>query len=206
VPARRRLKPLVGGTIERAKGASMYGGVDWSRTRAYAQLRSAVRLNLAGREPEGTVSPRDAEAVLDEIASRAGDVCLPDGRQVFTRVCRAEDIYDGDPPIPGGPDLIMVPANGMHVKSRDVSGEPGWLKRQWTSGVYMPSGVHTDIGMAIASGAGVRAMARVGEVDIHQLAPSVLAVMGVDPPPTDGMVFPFISGAQERRPRASAEG
>jgi len=42
--------------------------VDWSRTRAWAVggYSGRVHLNLRGREPLGTVSPADADALLDE--------------------------------------------------------------------------------------------------------------------------------------------
>ena len=43
--------------------------VDWKRTRAWAEggYYARVFLNIAGREPDGTIAPEDASAVRDEL-------------------------------------------------------------------------------------------------------------------------------------------
>ena len=46
-------------------------GVDWSRTTAWGEggYYARVFLNVAGREPEGTIAPEDYEAVRDDLAA-----------------------------------------------------------------------------------------------------------------------------------------
>src|SRR3989442_1695973 len=82
VPLKRRLRPMFGKWIERAKGLALYGDVDWGRSRAYGTVQSMVRLNQVGREPTGTVRVDQREAVLSELASKARARTFPGGEQV----------------------------------------------------------------------------------------------------------------------------
>jgi hypothetical protein len=47
--------------------------------------------------------------------------------------------------------------------------------------------------LVAAAGAGIGRLGLVEETDIHQVAPSVLAVMGVPTPPLDGHPFTFVT-------------
>ncbi len=191
VPLKRRLRPLFGAWIERAKGIALYGDVDWSRSRAYGTVQSMVRLNEVGREPTGTVRPEDREAVLKELADRAAARRFPDGRPLFERVARASEVYEGT--VPGGPDLVVEPELGTQVRGRNTSGREGFLLRVSEMGVWYPSGEHTPVGMAVAAGTGIERRGEVDEQGISQVAPSILAVMGVPAPTLSGEPFPFVS-------------
>jgi predicted AlkP superfamily phosphohydrolase/phosphomutase len=191
VSVRRSLRPLLGRAVDRARESALYGDVDWSRTRAYAQMQSAVRVNLMGREPAGIVPAGESEAVVGELATRAGELRLPTGERAFTDVRPAEEVYKGG--APGGWDLVMELAPGLHVRSRNTTRSPGHLLNLGDAGIYLPSGLHTPVGMVAAAGAGIERRGRVTESDIHQVAPSVLAVMGVPAPELDGPPFGFVS-------------
>lgn len=195
-PLKRRLRPVFGRFIERAKGLTLYGDVDWSESRAYATIQSMVRLNLAGREPEGIVRDADRAAVLAEITARATERTLPDGSALFTSIATADEVYGGE--VPGRPDLVLEPLQGTEVRGRNTSRTHGYLARLTDVGMYYPSGVHTPIGLMVASGEGVEARGRVEETDIRQVAPSVLAVMGVPAPDLDAGPFPFVSARYVR--------
>jgi predicted AlkP superfamily phosphohydrolase/phosphomutase len=214
VPLKRRLRPLLGRAIERAKGLALYGDVEWDRSRAYATVQSMVRLNQRGREPQGVVEPGARQAVLAELAERAGARRLPDGRPLFSMVAGADRIYRAQAPgdsggrvsggrvsggrvsggqVPGGPDLVVQPEQGTEVRGRNTSGRPGFLLRLSDLGGYYPSGVHTPVGMVVAAGTGIRRAGRGAEADIHQVAPSVLAAMGVPAPQLDAPPLPFVT-------------
>ena len=193
VPVRRKLRSVVGGSVERAKDTSLYGGVDWSRTRMYAQLRSAVRINLAEREPRGIVREADGDGLLAELATRARELRLPTGETLFTDVQRGSEVYPGG--APGGPDLVMYLSHGFQVKGRNLSAKPGFLHRPDMAGAYQPSGVHTDVGMVVAAGSGVARRGLTQETDIRQTAPSILAAMGIEFDGFDLGPFPFMSVA-----------
>jgi predicted AlkP superfamily phosphohydrolase/phosphomutase len=190
VPLRRRLRPLLGRAIERAKGLALYGDVNWSSSRAYGTVESMVRLNLRGREPEGIVSPEERDGVIEELLACANR-SLSDGRRVFVKAAKASDVFQGE--VPGGPDVVAEPASGTQVRGRNSSARPGFLLRLEDLGVYYPSGVHTPIGMVAAAGSGVTHIGRVERTDIHRVAPSVLAVMGVEAPTLDGEPFDFVT-------------
>jgi predicted AlkP superfamily phosphohydrolase/phosphomutase len=191
VSIRRTLRGLAGGAVDRARESALYGDVDWSRSRAYAQMQSGVRLNLAGREPQGIVGEPEREAVLQELSEKAAELALPTGEPAFTEVLRPEELYAGN--APGGWDLILELTPGLLIRSRNTSSKPGALHRLQYIGTYVPSGVHTPVGMVAAAGTGVERRERAGEFDIHQVAPSVLAVMGVPAPTLDGKPFDFVT-------------
>ena len=62
--------------------------IDWARTKAWGDggYYARVFLNVAGREPQGTIAPEDYEKVRDELI--AGLKSIPDenGRDIGTRV------------------------------------------------------------------------------------------------------------------------
>ena len=154
-------------------------------------MQPAVRLNLAGREPSGMVTAEGRAAALEEIEARAADLRLPDGSLVFADAVPSSKVYAGDAAL--GPDLVFELAPGMHIRSRNMTGRPGDLVRLEDLGMYMPSGVHSPRGMFAAAGAGIERGGRVADGDIHQVAPSVLAIMGVPTPPLDADPFGFVT-------------
>jgi predicted AlkP superfamily phosphohydrolase/phosphomutase len=191
VPLKRRLRPLLGGAIERVKGMALYGDVDWTASRAFATVQPMVLLNRAGREPQGVVADADADRTLDEIAARADALRRPDGGRVFDSASRGAQVYQGD--APGGPDLVVDPVPGLEVKGRNTGVKPGHVLHLRDLGGYSPSGLHTPVGLVAAAGAGVQRRGRAEESDIHQVAASVLAVMGVPAPTLDAGPFAFVS-------------
>jgi len=83
------------------------GRVDWSRTIAWGEggYYGRLFLNLAGREPRGTVPLRDVEEVKSELASKLESIRDENGRPIGTRVLRPERVYARVNGIP--PDLIV---------------------------------------------------------------------------------------------------
>jgi predicted AlkP superfamily phosphohydrolase/phosphomutase len=188
---RRALRPVFGGVLERAKGAALYGDVVWGRSTAYAHMEPAIRLNLAGREPEGSVQPERAADALARVVDRGRALRLPSGDPAFADVLPTSSEYAGD--APGGPDVLLDIWPGLHIRSRNTSSRPGFVHRLEDLNIYLPSGVHTRLGMVVAAGAGISREGAVDVGDIHQVAASVLAVMGVPAPVLDGEPFGFVS-------------
>jgi predicted AlkP superfamily phosphohydrolase/phosphomutase len=81
--------------------------VDWSRTKAWGNggYYARVFLNVAGREPQGTIAPEDYEKVREELI--AGLKAIPDenGNQIATQVFRPEELYKEVRGV--APDLIV---------------------------------------------------------------------------------------------------
>ncbi len=150
------------------------GELDMSRTRAFATVCEgnfgAIRLNVAGREPNGIVPPDQVDRLLDELAARVAD--SPD----LVGAERGHQLYPG----PHGtvvPDLIVESGPSTRV-----------LAARWrrTSRDYdHPLPNHALQGILIAAGpsiAGMRKRARAHVLDIaptslHLLANPVYAEM-----------------------------
>lgn len=66
-------------------------GVDWSRTRVYAEggYCGRLRVNLRGRDPEGIVLPEQVPQLLDELTAALSDLRDPAGHKLEHRIVRA---------------------------------------------------------------------------------------------------------------------
>jgi predicted AlkP superfamily phosphohydrolase/phosphomutase len=85
-------------------------GMDWSRTRAFAQPadnQGYVRLNLRGREREGVVAPDEADALCAEIADGLTSFSDPDGSPAVAAVERVRDEFGTGARRHRLPDLVV---------------------------------------------------------------------------------------------------
>jgi len=91
------------------QASSLFGTVDWSRTRAYACGFGAIYLNLRGREAKGIVSPgEEADELRREIAQRMANEFQDaemDARVVREAFVR-DDVFSG-PLIERAPDVLV---------------------------------------------------------------------------------------------------
>jgi predicted AlkP superfamily phosphohydrolase/phosphomutase len=158
-------------------------GTDWSRTRAFglpASYTSFLRLNLRGREPQGTVEPgAEAERVLAELQRDLEALrCAETGGKVVDRVLRTVDLF-GDAAHPALPDLFVewVPGRFLervrHPRAELAQGRPDFYRRS----------DHSHAGFLAAAGPDVRRGVPLGEVDVLDLAPTFLALCGRAPGP-----------------------
>jgi predicted AlkP superfamily phosphohydrolase/phosphomutase len=96
---------------ERDVVRQMRGELDWSKTRAYTFVVEgncgALRLNLAGREPEGSVAAEQAPALLEQLAADLAALTDDGGKRVVPRVWRADELYPG-PHRAALPDLVFA--------------------------------------------------------------------------------------------------
>ncbi len=162
--------------------------VDWARTVAYSQgLFGNVYINLAGREPEGCVQPRDYEAVREAVAEALFRLRDPeDGGQVVDHVYRREEVYQG-PFLQEAPDLLVVMRDyaymtrgGEELSGREVISPPA----------VNHSGNHRLGGMLILSGAGVRPGVELRGASILDVMPTALQMLGIPvPAEVDGRVL-----------------
>jgi len=86
---------------------ALFGGVDWSQTKAYALGLNGIFINQSGREPFGSVSVLETKALKAQIVEQLVDATDPETgdslvRQVFDR----EEIYSGLA-IAEAPDLVI---------------------------------------------------------------------------------------------------
>ena len=139
-------------------------------TRAYCMDPGRLYLNLAGREPGGTVQPSDYEAVRDEL--RAWAQALPFVQRVATR----EEAFSG-PHTAHAPDLVLVSKNGWDLK--------GAVRTQALQGKGRLTGMHTqDDAFVLVRGAHPE-----GEADVQDVAATALDGLGLDASALDGRVL-----------------
>jgi predicted AlkP superfamily phosphohydrolase/phosphomutase len=95
--------------------------IDWSRTKAWGWggYYSRVFLNVKGREPQGTIDPKDYETERDTLIERLKAIPDIDGNKMATQVYKPEELYDelnGD-----YPDL-MVFFDDLHYRAAGTVG------------------------------------------------------------------------------------
>ena len=82
--------------------------VDWPKTTAWAWggYYSRIFLNVAGREPQGTVTPHEYENVRDDLIRRLGQITDDRGRVMKTKALRPQELFNG-PYVDEAPDLLV---------------------------------------------------------------------------------------------------
>ena len=157
-------------------------GNGWRHSRAFAlpsDYTGAIRVNLKGREPHGTVGPgREYDCLCEELIREFLALVNPaTGCRAVSEVFRLRDRYEG-PCIDELPDLI-VQWEGTHPIDAVCSERVGRV-----AGVLPDkrSGAHRIHGFLIASGDRIRKTDELASADIVDLAPTILHLQGVEPP------------------------
>jgi predicted AlkP superfamily phosphohydrolase/phosphomutase len=174
------------GHLALKEGASGRGeylrDVDWARTRAYAVGLAGLYLNLRGREAHGIVVPgEEAERLKREIAAGLEGLRDPDGGGTVVRA--AVDIakrYRG-PYLDQAPDLMIGYADGYRVSWEaamgQVAGEvvadnpKSWSGDHCVDPALVPGVLFCNRRFSAES------------PSIVDLAPTLLGLYGIEPPP-----------------------
>jgi predicted AlkP superfamily phosphohydrolase/phosphomutase len=175
---RRLLQRFTIGGLAASEFDDVTANVDWSRTAAYGGLSGGgnIRINLAGREPHGSVPPEEYDAVRQKIVARLLELRDPAGRPVVTKVYRREELYQG-PYVDRAPDLLFVIDDCHYDQLLRLGGKGGEI---WTSS-YPRTGWHGLRGMFIAHGPQIKP-GRLAEVRLVDIAPTALHLMGMTVP------------------------
>ncbi len=191
-PAVRRAARLVPGAALRRKvwrvwrrlrhipsGSAAF--VDWERSAAYALAMPHCR--AFGVAVRGEVAP-------DEISARLLEVRDPEtGERPIREVLVRGDICDG-PALESYPDLLALTEDRYGM----TASLDGPVFRSNPPG---PSGYHEPDGILLAAGPGV-GTGRHAPARIADIAPTLLARLGIDPPGhMDGVRVPWIAPARE---------
>ncbi|HEY7563255.1 MAG TPA: alkaline phosphatase family protein [Gaiellaceae bacterium] len=149
--------------------------IDWAGTSAYTSVVSTgegVSLNLAGREPQGTVKRADYDRVRDEVAAALLEFTDPEtGGHPIGAVLHKEDVLSG-PYLDRAPDLLLQPAPLYSLThARAVVEQADWL-----SGDHRPEGVYVMAGPDIAPGDG-------DEISLADFAGQIVSATGLEPDP-----------------------
>ena len=156
--------------------------IDWTRTRAFwlpTDLEGCIRVNLKGREPQGTVEPgAEFERVLDELTTEFNAL-----RDVHTGRPIVRDVIRTDRAMPGErgaylPDLIV---------RWDASAPITAASSPRVGTVSSPSpdtrpGTHRGPGFIVAMGPGIPPGSELRDGHILDFAPTLVARLGVAVP------------------------
>lgn len=180
--------------------------VDWSRTVALpVGAYGTVRLNVEGREPQGTVPQDDYESVRQDVMDRLRGVTDPvTGQRLFAEVLSRDDLYVG-PLSDAGADIILEPASdglsfGGATTERDLfvfMNQPGLVTK-----LVPPVGVHSRNGLFLLSGKVASTSGAPDSCSLQDVTPTVLHLLGLPVPSyMDGRVLvECLSGDPARRP------
>jgi predicted AlkP superfamily phosphohydrolase/phosphomutase len=148
--------------------------VDWSQTTAWGEGGYYCRLflNVAGREPEGTVDPEDYERVRGELKAKLEAIPGDSGEPIGTVAHRPEDLYAERNGVP--PDLLvyfgdlfwrsigLVGTGSVHMLENDTGPDDA---------NHAPEGLYVLVAPGVEPGPG-------DERDLRDVAPTLLTLLG----------------------------
>jgi predicted AlkP superfamily phosphohydrolase/phosphomutase len=168
--------------------------LDWSKSVAYRSAGDGgISINLAGREPGGTVARADYERVREDV--REGLLGWTDeaGIAPIKTVWRREELYSG-PHFDLAPDLVLEPNDMWTFSSmKTITADTEW-----------PTGEHRRSGVVVSCG-GRTVPGDLGDSDIADIAATALAFCGVPSANLDGRVIDEIAGSSTARQPAQVD-
>lgn len=172
---------------ERVNARLLFAPIDWPRTKAFSVgVLGSIAINLAGREPQGIVSPSgEYEAVRDAIIEKLAELRHPEtGAPLVERVYRREELYHGAW-VDRAPDLLVVWKDYAYTAQYDY-GEAGTgvfqARKTFEFSAKEHNGSHRPDGLLILKGRQVRSGHAVEGAEIIDLAPTILYAMGLPVP------------------------
>jgi predicted AlkP superfamily phosphohydrolase/phosphomutase len=145
----------------------------------------AIRVNVAGREPNGRVQPAEMDAVCAQLErDLLAFVNVATSEPLVRRILRTQDLYRG-PAMSHLPDL-MVEWNRDAPVSRVFSEKTGEIVGEYKK---TRTGDHSSQGIFFALGPGVVAGPVSREISIMDFGPTAAARLGVKLGDVDGRSF-----------------
>jgi|YNPMSStandDraft_2_1061718.scaffolds.fasta_scaffold07444_1 predicted AlkP superfamily phosphohydrolase/phosphomutase len=187
-PAARALKRALFGPaplLAAVESSHFVASVDWRHTQAWFSDAGGIRINLAGREPQGCVAPgAPYERLRDALIQAALELRDPtSGLPVFRAAWRREDLYGAPPWIDEAPDLILEtfhPPDGAaqnHIPLGGLGESPEVI----FASSWPYTATHTDQALLAASRTPDQPIQ-----DLADVARWVLAEFGLDADPAAG--------------------
>ncbi len=191
----RRLKQRLPGLRSLHMGRKAYRTplaerIEWGETRAFFSEDGGIRINLQGREPEGTVPPEQYGPLLDMLEEKLLGLRDPvTGVSPVARVFRKTELYRG-PYADFAPDMVIEPRRSDSPRNNTIllPGFPAIESPFASSGRY--TGNHEVPGILVGWGAGVLQGKTLTEARLMDVAPTVCRQLGlICPARSDGRVI-----------------
>ncbi len=166
-----------------------FADIDWANTAAYSLGNvGQIYLNVAGREPFGSVQPgAEYDRLRQEMMDRLGQLTDPvTGEAVVEAVYRREEVYSGEQ-LEHAPDIVFMPRRLEYFGFGEYEFGSNQIVEPMKRGI---SGTHRMNGIFLAYGDNIRPGATPDKAHITDLAPTILYMMGLKPPDhMDGRVL-----------------
>ncbi len=164
-----------------------------------------IRLNLAGREPNGILLPgKDADIFCDQLArDLLGIVDSATGMPMVKSVKRTSKLYEGER-LDHLPDLLVEWNDEKMVGAADTGNPDGSVLRLGSDKIgivegtntYCRTGDHRPEGLFVARGRGIGPGRLERTVSIMDFAPTFTGLLGVALPGIDGKPIAEIVGSR----------
>lgn len=151
--------------------------IRWEKTYAWGWggYYARVFINLKGREPKGTVDPRDYEDFREQLIKDLKRIRGPKGEHWNTIVVKPEDLY---PEVKGNPPDLMVYFDNLYWRS---AGTVGWPT------LYLPENdrgpddaVHDWEGILIIHDPEGTISKKKVKANIEDIAPTILSLYEIE--------------------------
>jgi len=155
--------------------------VDWTRTRAWGWggYYARVFMNVQGREPQGIIPPDKYEQEREELIRKLEAIPDHEGRPLATKAWRPEELY-ACKELVDAPDLIVY-FDDLHWRAgQDIGHNTLW---SFDTEIGPDDSVHDYYGMFLLSPAPGREGQELRGLNILDVAPTVLRLMGLPVPP-----------------------
>jgi len=157
----------------------MRADIDWSQTKAWATgYTGQLYLNVRGREAQGIIDPQDYDKFLDEIAEKLKSITDEKGKKLDTKIYKRKDIHFGDY-AKFGPDLFIYFDN-CRWNTSELIGYDSIYSYDTPKGP--DDGGHGPYGFFAMAGSGVPNLGELSNVDLLDVAPTVLQLMEIAVP------------------------
>ncbi|MEA5389558.1 alkaline phosphatase family protein [Haloarculaceae archaeon H-GB11] len=166
--------------------------VDFPASTAFMRSRveCGVRLNVEGRDPNGVVPAAERDRVRDEVIESLRAATTPAGDPIFEEVAPREAYFDG-PYVEEAADILVVPTAWDHYLSAQYHEEP--------FDDPSPCFNHKRDGIVALGGDAVDRSATLDRAHLYDVAPTVLATLGVPVSDRmDGERLPLVPDVPER--------
>ena len=146
----------------------------------------------SGQGPIYINSNRNVDSIRDRLISDLKKVTDEDGRALFAGVYSASEVYDG-PYVDIGPDIVVDQRPGVHVNDGMGGNEIMTKPDRWAA-------ENTPTGIFVATGPDIEANGDIGEINIQDIMPTILASHGTAiPTDVDGEVLEIFTDQPEVR-------
>jgi predicted AlkP superfamily phosphohydrolase/phosphomutase len=155
--------------------------VDWSKTKAWGWggYYARVFMNVQGREPQGIIPQAEYERERDELVRKLEAITDHQGQPMATKALKPEALYPNSERV-DAPDLFVYFDDLAWRAGQDIGHGTIW---SFDTEIGPDDSVHDYYGMFVMSGPSTPQGQERTDLNILDVGPTVLKLMGVPIPP-----------------------